>query len=204
MKKRFLSFLKFASAAIMTAAVLSSCGGNNSTNLLDYNLEDYVEVADYSSIKITETVIKITDDDVADEVEALIEEHIEVEALGDDEQVAIGDDVTVDYAGYIDGEYEGFTDGELFTEDAGAEFTLGEGGYVDGFEDGLIGAVVGTEFEFTITYPDDYTDNEDLAGVTARFVVAVTYAEHEVTPEYTDSFVAQYTDYSTIEEYEEY
>ncbi|MCD7747492.1 MAG: FKBP-type peptidyl-prolyl cis-trans isomerase [Firmicutes bacterium] len=198
--KKFL----FSLCALLSALLLASCGGNDSTNLSDYDLEDYVEVADYSKIEITETVIKVTEDDINDVIDDLIEEYTEVVALESDEEVALGDDVTVTYAGYIEGEFDGFTDGELFTEETDVEFTLGSGGYVDGFEDGLIGAVVGEEVEFSITYPDDYTDNEDLAGITAKFVVTVTYAEHEVVPEYTNDFVAEHTDYSTTAEYEAY
>ena len=79
-----------------------------------------------------------------------------------------GDTVNIDYVGSVDGVefYGGNTQGN------GADLTIGSGRYIDDFEEQLIGAHPGDEVEVTVTFPDDY-GNEELNGKEAVFDVTV-------------------------------
>ena len=79
-----------------------------------------------------------------------------------------GDTVNIDYVGSIDGiEFDGGN-----TQGNGTDLTIGSGRYIDDFEEQLIGAHPGDEVEVTVTFPDDY-GNEELNGKEAVFDVTV-------------------------------
>ena len=68
-----------------------------------------------------------------------------------------GDTINFDYSGSIDGQiFEGGTA-------TGQTATLGNGGWIDGFEEGLIGKPCGEEFTIEAYFPDDYS-NAELSG----------------------------------------
>lgn len=79
-----------------------------------------------------------------------------------------GDTVNIDYVGSIDGvEFDGGN-----TQGNGTDLTIGSGRYIDDFEEQLIGAHPGDEVEVTVTFPDDY-GNDELNGKEAVFDVIV-------------------------------
>ena len=79
-----------------------------------------------------------------------------------------GDTVNIDYVGSIDGvEFDGGS-----TNGQGTDLTIGSGLYIDDFEEQLIGAHPGDEVEVTVTFPEDY-GNEELNGKEAVFDVTV-------------------------------
>lgn len=79
-----------------------------------------------------------------------------------------GDTVNIDYVGSIDGvEFDGEN-----TQGNGTDLTIGSGRYIDDFEEQLIGAHPGDEVEVTVTFPDDY-GNDELNGKEAVFDVTV-------------------------------
>ena len=79
-----------------------------------------------------------------------------------------GDTVNIDYVGSIDGvEFDGGN-----TQGNGTDLTIGSGRYIDDFEEQLIGAHPGDEVEVTVTFPDDY-GNDELNGKEAVFNVTV-------------------------------
>ena len=79
-----------------------------------------------------------------------------------------GDTVNIDYVGSIDGvEFDGGN-----TQGNGTDLTIGSGRYIDDFEEQLIGAHPGDEVEVTVTFPDDY-GNDELNGKEAVFDVTV-------------------------------
>ena len=79
-----------------------------------------------------------------------------------------GDTVNIDYVGSIDGvEFDGGN-----TQGQGTDLVIGSGSYIDDFEEQLIGAHPGDEVEVTVTFPEDY-GNEELNGKEAVFDVTV-------------------------------
>ena len=108
-----------------------------------------------------------------------------------------GDTVNIDYKGMKDGvAFEGGTA-------QGYDLTLGSGSFIDGFEDGLIGAETGETRNLELKFPYRYKNNPDLAGQPVVFEVTVNKIVETVTPELTDEYAAENSDYATAEEYRE-
>ena len=76
---------------------------------------------------------------------------------------------------------------------------IGPGQFIEGFEDGLIGASKGETRVLELTFPDNYT--EDLAGKAVEFTVTVN-AIKEPLEEPNDEWVAANIEgYYTVDEY---
>ena len=200
--------IAFALAFIMTAMsfALTACS-KKSTELDDYDLDDYVNVCEYRGVKIPSTVITVDDDDVATEVNKWLKTFADTVDLKEGDVVQLNDTVKITYHGYIKGEYENLAwgDGEEFTKnESGYDLGIGSGSFIPGFETSLIGYHIGEEYEFDIKFPDTYKKNPDLEGVTVTFKGEIKSGKRDVLPEYTDAFVAEKTDYNTIKDYEAY
>ena len=100
-----------------------------------------------------------------------------------DRAVETGDTVNIDYTGYIDGEV---FDGGSAT---GAPLTIGSKRFIEGFEDGLIGAEIGESVTLNLNFPDPYDPNPDLSGVPVVFEVKVNSIGKQIVPELTEDFV---------------
>lgn len=69
---------------------------------------------------------------------------------------------------------------------------LGEGQFIDGFEDNLIGTKKGDKKTFTVTFPKDYFDGK-IAGQAVEFAVAVKEVKRIVLPDIDDEFAKKAT-----------
>lgn len=153
------------------------------------DVEKCVTLGDYKSVTVEKTIQSVTDEDVQNEIDnALANYPVEV-----DQAAKEGDTVNIDYVGKIDGEeFDGGSD-------QGADLKLGSGKFIDGFEDGLIGARKGETRTLNLTFPEDYT--QDLAGKAVEFTVTVN-AVKEPLSEPTDQWVADNIEgYDNIADY---
>lgn len=153
------------------------------------DVEKCVTVGDYKGVTVEKTIQSVTDEDVQNEIDnALANYPVEV-----DQAAKEGDTVNIDYVGKIDGEeFDGGSD-------QGADLKLGSGKFIDGFEDGLIGARKGETRTLNLTFPEDYT--QDLAGKAVEFTVTVN-AVKEPLSEPTDQWVADNIEgYDNIADY---
>lgn len=153
------------------------------------NVEKCVTLGDYKGVTVEKTIQSVTDEDVQNEIDnALANYPVEV-----DQAAKEGDTVNIDYVGKIDGEeFDGGSD-------QGADLKLGSGKFIDGFEDGLIGARKGETRTLNLTFPEDYT--QDLAGKAVEFTVTVN-AVKEPLSEPTDQWVADNIEgYDNIADY---
>lgn len=141
------------------------------------DVEKCVTLGDYKGVTVEKTIQSVTDEDVQNEIDnALANYPVEV-----DQAAKEGDTVNIDYVGKIDGEeFDGGSD-------QGADLKLGSGKFIDGFEDGLIGARKGETRTLNLTFTEDYT--QDLAGKAVEFTVTVN-AVKEPLSEPTDQWVA--------------
>ena len=153
------------------------------------DVEKCVTLGDYKGVTVEKTIQSVTDEDVQNEIDnALSNYPVEV-----DQAAKEGDTVNIDYVGKIDGEeFDGGSD-------QGADLKLGSGKFIDGFEDGLIGAKKGETRTLNLTFPEDYT--QDLAGKAVEFTVTVN-AVKEPLSEPTDQWVADNIEgYDNIADY---
>lgn len=158
--------------------------------MAEIDVEKCVTLGEYKGITVEKTIVPVTDEDIEKEVQtALANYPVEVEGRTAEE----GDTVNIDYVGRIDGEeFEGGSD-------QGADLRLGSGQFIEGFEDGLIGASKGETRTLNLTFPENYT--QELAGKEVEFTVTVNAIKAPLE-EPTDEWVAANIEgYYTLDEY---
>lgn len=126
-------------------------------------------------------------------------------------QSKLGDVVGVAYTGYLlnqetleripntDKKDDKENDYKTFDTSSSAKFYLGSHLAIDGFEENIVGMLIGETKTFKADFPDDYS-NEQVRGQTVEF--EVTLKTIYVPPVYNDKFVKDYYDYETTEEFE--
>ena len=164
-----------------------SSEGNRLVSVKD--VSKYVTIGEYKGLELTRTSQPVTDDDVQAEINYNLEDNgSEVK----DGTVENGDTVTINFTGTIDGkEFDGGS-----AEDY--ELVVGDGEMIDGFEDGIVGMKSGETKELDLTFPDDYYE-ESVAGKAVVF--KVTLQKFTRPAELTDEWVAENTEYKTVDEY---
>lgn len=185
MKKRIVTIL----LSICCAAVVFTGCGSSSGNVK-------LAQSDYKGIEVAEvTADEVTDEDVEDMIQSTLEENATTTEITD-RAVKDGDTVNIDYTGTLDGEE--FDGGSA----EGYDLEIGSGDFVSGFEEQLIGHEKGEEFDITVTFPEDYSMNEDLAGKETVFAIKINSISQTDVPELTDDFVKSVSENSkTVEEY---
>ena len=81
-----------------------------------------------------------------------------------------GDQILIDFNGYLDG--EAFDGGAA----QGHQMVIGSGQMLEEFEANLVNKKAGEEFEFPLTFPEDYAA-KDLAGKQVTFKVTINSVE---------------------------
>ena len=186
MKKVVLSAI-----TIVLALSLCACGQSGP---YPYDLSEYVTLGQYKGVEYTYNVQEVTDELVEERVhEDLSEKAYSSSENVTDRGAVEGDKLNIDFEGTVDGE-------RLDSATAqGQTCTIGEGRYIEGFEEGLIGAEVGQSVTLNLTFPEDY--NAELAGKDVVFVVKVNSITQTNYPELTDEIVQDISDKETIDEY---
>ena len=148
---------------------------------------DYVTLPDdYADITISADLGQVSDDDINNYIDTNVLSNFATDTQVTDRAAADGDTVNIDYVGRIDGvEFDGGN-----TNGNGADLTLGSGTYIDNFEDQIVGHTPGETFDVTVTFPEDY-GNDDLNGKEAVFETTLNYIKESVTPELTDDWVKE-------------
>lgn len=155
--------------------------------------EDSVKLGNYKGVEYTPAAVEVTDEQVESAIQNLIDQYPIITEV--DRAAELGDIVNIDF--------EGLKDGVAFEGGAstGYDLTLGSRSLIDGFEDGLVGAVKGQELSLDLTFPEDY--NEELGGQDVVFNVTVNSVKESTPPELTDDFIKANTESETIDEYKE-
>lgn len=150
---------------------------------------------DYKNISVSLSEIEYSDEEIAKDIESALNAN-KITNTDTSLTVADGDEVNIDYVGSVDGvEFDGGTA-------EGYDLEIGSGTFIPGFEEQLIGASVGSNFDINVTFPEDY--NGELAGKDAVFNITVN-GINEVG-EFTDEFVQEYLgDFAdSVEGYKQY
>lgn len=155
----------------------------------DYDVKDYVTLMDdYMNLSVElDSDYAVTEEAVNDYIQNSVLPYYPVYTKGDKTTVESGDVVNIDYTGTLNG--EAFDGGS----DTGYNLEIGSGQFIDGFEDGLIGANVGESRDLNLTFPEDYP-SEDMAGQAVVFHVTVNgimNAADATLDTVDDAYVAQ-------------
>ena len=124
------------------------------------------EPMDVSGLKLTRPVCEVPEEDVTESLERLAEQQTSYAARDEGEKSKDKDMLSINFVGRIDGEEFDGGKGEA------APLVLGEGSFIPGFEEQLLGAKAGDNQDVKVTFPEDY-HAADLAGKDAVFAVEV-------------------------------
>lgn len=150
-----------------------------------------VTLGEYKGVEVEVSAADVTEEEVAAELKKEQEKNSRTIDV-DDRAVADGDMVTLDF--------EGFVDGVAFEGGKGTDYplTIGSNSFIPGFEEQLVGAVIGEEKEVNVTFPEDY-HAEELAGKPTTFKVHIHEVKGKELPEFDDEFVKDISDFDTVE-----
>lgn len=151
-----------------------------------------VELAEYKGVKVDIPVPQVTDEEVDARVNQALAANPKETVVN--RAAEMGDIVNIDYVGTQDGVE--FAGGKA----EGTDLTLGSGQFIDGFEDGLVGARAGDKKELNLTFPEDYKE-KSLAGQNVVFKVTVNEVKIKEEAKLDDEFVQSVSEYQTVDEY---
>lgn len=155
------------------------------------DIDKYITIGQYKGLSLEKVVETITDT----ELEGSISQDLEMtKEEVKDGVVEDGDTVTVNYVGTENGKE--FNGGSAENQ----EIIIGSGGYIPGFEDGILGMKKGETKDVPLTFPEDYIE-PSMAGKDVVF--KITLQSFKRAPELNDDWVAKNTEYKTVEEYRE-
>lgn len=154
-----------------------------------------VTLGEYKGVEVEVSAADVTEEEVAAELKKEQEKNSRTIDV-DDRAVADGDMVTLDF--------EGFVDGVAFEGGKGTDYplTIGSNSFIPGFEEQLVGAVIGEEKEVNVTFPEDY-HAADLAGKAAVFKCTVKEIKEKELPALDDEFASEVSEFDTLAEYKE-
>lgn len=151
------------------------------------------KLGEYKGVEVTRLSTEVSDEELEQRIQSILDanpEYIEIT----DRPAQEGDIVNIDYVGMKDGvAFDGGTA-------QGYDLELGSGSFIDGFEDGLIGANKGDELSLNLTFPEQY-HSEELAGQAVVFDVTVNSIEEKKEAVLDDNFVQRMSDFSTVDEF---
>lgn len=188
---------KLITLILAGAMCLSIASCSNKSVSSSVNWSKYVTLADYSAIEFkVQDPAEITDEQINEQIDYILSQNATLQEVTG-RAVKEGDTVNIDYEGKKDGvAFDGGTA-------TGYDLTIGSGSFIDGFEDGLVGAQIGETRDLNLTFPEDYS-SEELAGQEVVFTVKVNKIQESVTPELTDEFVQSVSTKSkTVDEFKE-
>lgn len=143
-----------------------------------------VEIGEYKKIKLKKSDVKVAEKEFEDVIAELLKRHAVARPITD-RGAHKGDRVEIDFAGKtpdgvpLDG-----------TQSKHHPVTLGEGNFIPGFEDGIIGLKPGESKDHTVTFPADY-HAKHLAGKPVVFSFTLHTIEELVPPTKDDALAAK-------------
>ncbi len=207
MKKNGLnatSLITIIVCAVIVLACVAFCGWK--LGWFHVPAKNVYTLEDYSKIEVLKSDVEVTDEDVDSYINGLINAATTTETITEG-VVEDGDKLNIDYKGVYADNLKAFDGGTA----TGQSLTIGSGTFIPGFEDGLIGCSIGDTVDLPLTFPDEYENNPDLAGVDVIFTVTINSKSVTNTPELNDEFAANYAaenlpdeNIATVDELKEY
>lgn len=149
------------------------------------------KLPDYKAIRVEKKQEKVTDEKVERLIRMLQRERAKEQAV--DRPAKKGDSAEIDFA---------ITQKKVPLEHGQGTnhpLIIGDGSFVPGFEDQLVGLKAGQEKDFTFTFPKDY-GKKSFAGQTAEAHVKMRTVRERILPELNDEFAAGLGTFKTMAE----
>jgi len=153
------------------------------------DIEPEFKLPKYAEIPIKEEKIEVTDEQVQEQIDAILNQHANYEEV-EGKAIEAGDMGQLTYEATTDGvplkdaipEAKGIGSGE------GYWVSADEHAFIPGMGEALIGLNVGDKKEVNVTFPDDFMVKE-LAGIKAVYQIEVTAIRVRTLPEIDEAFL---------------
>ena len=152
-----------------------------------------IELKEYKGITAKKVVYTVKDEQIDSQLESVRERNSRMVAV-EDRGIENGDIANINFKGYIDGKEFAGGSGENF------DLTIGQGQFIPGFEDQLIGKGTNDDVVVNVTFPKDY-HSEELQGKDAEFKVKINKVSVKELPELDDDFAKDVSEFDTLKEY---
>lgn len=173
------------------AEVIKLAPGNDFEYKMTIYVMPKVELGDYKKISVKKETKKIDNKQIDDELNALQKRRSAF--ITKEEAAAKGDRVEIDFEVRVGGvKIEG-------GESKNHPLIIGEGKFIPGFEDQLIGMKKEDVKEFELKFPENY--KEDLADKAANFKVTMDLVQKVEAPEINDEFAKSFGRYKDLDEF---
>ncbi len=160
---------------------------------VNVSLAPTVELGDYSELSIEpEPEVAITKEQVEEEIEAVRRSHAEYTPV--ERPLQMGDHAVLDIKG-VSGEEE-------IVNQERVNVNVTEELMPPGFGEALVGMTVDETREFTLSYPDDF-EEEELAGREVDYEVTLHTVREAELPDVDDDLAKMAGDYDTLDELRE-
>ncbi len=135
--------------------------------------------------------IEIKEEDIQKELEILASQKVKIVTVNREAQK--GDQVEVDFDVFIN---------NVVIEGGSAKkypLVIGDGKFIPGFEDQMIGVLADDQKEFELEFPKEY-HAKHLAGKKAKFKVKINLVQERELPEINDEFAQGFGKFKTLKE----
>lgn len=154
-----------------------------------------VTLGQYKGLEVEKIEVEVSEEDVTAELKKAQEKNARTITV-EDRAAQEGDIATISYDGSVDGVH--FDGGKADSHD----LTLGSHSFIEGFEEQIVGHLIGDKFDVTVTFPEKYHAQE-LAGKAAVFAVELKGLSVKELPELNDEFAEDVSEFSTLDEYKQ-
>jgi trigger factor len=153
-----------------------------------------VMLPELAKIKVKREEVKVADKEVEEVVSDLAKQLSTTSSVNRPAQ--IGDRTEINFEGFIDNlPFEG-------GKSENYPLILGQGNFIPGFEEQLVGMKTDEEKEIKVSFPKDY-HVKDLAGKEAKFNVKMNLLEEIIMPEVTDELATKLGPFSNLQDLRE-
>lgn len=151
-----------------------------------------VTLGNYKGLEVSKKATDVKKEMIDHEIETMRNRYAKIEDV-EEGSLAHGDIALMDFEGFVDG--EAFDGGKAENH----SLEIGSGSFIPGFEEGMVGMVVGEEKEVTVTFPEEY-HAENLAGKEAIFKVNLKSMKKKTLAELDDEFAKDVSEFETLDE----
>lgn len=175
------------------AEITKAAPGNSFEYKIIISVMPEVKLGEYKTVSGKIEIKKIDDKTVEQEIKTLQKK--KASYLTKDEAVEKGDRVEINFETRVGGvKLEG-------GESKKHPLTIGQGNFIPGFEDKIIGMKKDEEKEFDLVFPENY--KKDLAGKKASFKVKINLVQKINLPEINDEFAKGLGKFENLENLKE-
>ena len=161
------------------------------TYKIGFEVAPEIDLPAYVGLKVDEVAVEVSEDDIAQVEQRILERSAEVKTLDDARPATDGEIATVSFAALKDGEVFDGIKAESFDLELGSEQALKD------FEELVKSLAPGQEGEKDVTFPEDFI-NPSMAGQTLTMKAKVHAVKTKVVPELSDE-VAKKAGFESLE-----